>query len=276
LMRQFVVRAAYDAAGNEILRHTPQVMRRAVSPAVAHTMNRLLREVVNGADGTGRRARVADFTVAGKTGTAQMPNPATGGYYQNRLVASFVGFLPADDPRVVILIVLEDVGEGHEGGLVAAPVFSQVAAGALGRLEVAADSRGYESAALLGSLGGMKFPESSDEEAEAERTPPESSAPQPARVGGVMPDFAGLSLRAALKTARQAGVRIEVEGRGYVASQTSRPGSAIGKAPIKLTLVCAPEAGRPGARGSMIRARSGGVAKKLTLAAARQAPLRGD
>ena len=83
-------------------------------------MNPLLRNVVTGADGTGRLAQVADFTVAGKTGTAQMVNPATGGYYQSRLVASFVGFLPADDPRLVILVVLYDVSHGHFGGLYAA------------------------------------------------------------------------------------------------------------------------------------------------------------
>ncbi|MBI3759346.1 MAG: penicillin-binding protein 2, partial [Deltaproteobacteria bacterium] len=79
VMRPYVVKAAYDPAGNEILRHTPQVLRRAVTPEVAHQMNLLLRNVVNGADGTGHLAQVADFTVAGKTGTAQMINPATGG-----------------------------------------------------------------------------------------------------------------------------------------------------------------------------------------------------
>jgi len=261
LMRPFVVRAAFDAAGNEILRHTPQVLRRAVSPAVAHTMNRLLREVVNGADGTGRRARVADFTVAGKTGTAQMPNPATGGYYQSRLVASFVGFLPADDPRLVILIVLEDVGEGHEGGLVAAPVFSAIAAGALGRLEVAANPRGYESATLLGALGAMTFHEASDE---------------PARPGDAAPDFTGLSLRAALKLARRAGVKLETEGRGYVTAQAPAPGAAIGKAPIKLTLVSAPAAGWSGGVAPASDPRLSSAAMKLKLAAARQRPPRGD
>ena len=237
LMRPFLVRAAFDASGNEILRHTPQALRRVVSPAVAHTMNRLLRQVVNGADGTGRRARVADFTVAGKTGTAQMPNPATGGYYQNRLVASFVGFLPADDPRLVILIVLEDVGEGHEGGLVAAPIFSAIAAGALSRLEVAANARGYESAALLTWLGAMMSDASS--EAPSAGAPPRGAAyaaPEAARPPDAAPDFTGLSLRAALKLARRAGVKLAIQGRGYVAAQTPAPGDTIERTPITLTL----------------------------------------
>ena len=62
-------------------------------------MNLLLRNVVNGAGGTAHKAQVDGFMVAGKTGTAQMVNPVTHGYFQNRHVSSFVGFLPADDPR---------------------------------------------------------------------------------------------------------------------------------------------------------------------------------
>ena len=268
LMRPFVVRAAYDASGNEILRHTPQVVGRAISPDVAHEMNHLLRQVVNSADGTGRRARVADFTVAGKTGTAQMPNPATGGYYQDHLVASFVGFLPADDPRVVILIVLEDVGEGHEGGLVAAPVFSEVAAGALGRLEVAAKPEGYESAALVGSLRAISLHDSEDESSmSAADAAPESAAPEVARAEDIAPDFIGLSLRDALKLARNAGVQIAIEGHGYVAAQTPAAGARLGKSAIRLKFTADPSvSASAGARRSGTRLSRKG--KRLALAAA--------
>ncbi|MGH7880226.1 MAG: peptidoglycan D,D-transpeptidase FtsI family protein, partial [Candidatus Binataceae bacterium] len=148
VMRPYVVKAVVDAAGG-ILRHTPQVLRRAVAPQAAHTMNDLLRNVVSAPDGTGRLAQVANFTVAGKTGTAQMVNPATGAYYQNRLVASFVGFVPAKDPRLVILIVLYDVPHAHFGGLFAAPVFSQIASAALRRLEVAPERPVTAIASLL-------------------------------------------------------------------------------------------------------------------------------
>ena len=80
-----------------------------------------------------------------------MVNPVTGGYYQTRLVASFVGFLPADDPRLVILVVLYDVSHGHFGGLYAAPVFSEIASAALQRLEVAPakTTPAYDTASLL-------------------------------------------------------------------------------------------------------------------------------
>ena len=65
--------------------------------------------------GTAAKARVDGFIVAGKTGTAQMVNPENGTYYQNRHVSSFVGFLPADDPRLLILVALYDVGHEHFG-----------------------------------------------------------------------------------------------------------------------------------------------------------------
>jgi cell division protein FtsI/penicillin-binding protein 2 len=122
-----VVKAAYDADGNPLVTHTPQVLRRAIAPEVAHQLNLMLRNVVMTDEGTGAKARVDGFLVAGKTGTAQMVNPENGTYYQNRHVSSFVGFLPADDPRLLILVVLYDVGHEHFGGLVAAPVFSEIA-----------------------------------------------------------------------------------------------------------------------------------------------------
>ncbi|MBV8450765.1 MAG: penicillin-binding protein 2, partial [Deltaproteobacteria bacterium] len=85
VMRPYVVKAAYDADGRAVLIRSPQVLRRALTPAVAHTMNEVLRGVVNGRNGTAHLARVADFTVAGKTDTAQMVNPVTGTYYRDRL-----------------------------------------------------------------------------------------------------------------------------------------------------------------------------------------------
>ena len=203
-MRPFVVKAAYDADGNPIFVHTPQALGRIISPTVAHNANVILRTVVNSEDGTGRRAAIDDFVVAGKTGTAQMINAATGAYYQDRLVGSFVGFVPADNPRLVVLVVLEDVGHGHMGGLIAAPVFGEIAAGALSRLNVASRRPSYDSAGLL----PVSMP-ATESWAAVER----SVVPQPDRVLDTrsVPDFRGLSLRGALRTA--AGARVEHPGR---------------------------------------------------------------
>jgi cell division protein FtsI (penicillin-binding protein 3) len=220
-----------------VLVRTPQVMRRAVTPAVAHTMNQVLRGVVNGRDGTAHLARVADFTVAGKTGTAQMVNPATGTYYRDRLVASFVGFVPAEDPKLVILVVLYDVPRGHFGGLVAAPVFSEIASDALQRMEVAPAYPPVERANLLPLGNGVRFfsaPESeskdsnlatvSNREGFAEHYPAESATNEVRENNLRIPDFRGLSLRSALALARTSQLALGVNGDGYVVSQEPRPG----------------------------------------------------
>jgi cell division protein FtsI (penicillin-binding protein 3) len=231
LMRPYVVKAAYDSAGDEILSHQPQAVGRAIPPAVAHQMNLLLRNVVSGKDGTARLARVADFTVAGKTGTAQMVNPSTGGYYQGRLVASFVGFVPADDPRLVILVVLYDVAHGHFGGLYAAPVFSEIAAAALDRLGVAPPQAppSYDTASLL--------PFGADN-AHASAAPQIADSPAalvPEQSGGI-PDFLGASMRDALALARARGLNLEIKGHGYVVAQSPAPGRNSAAAGVRLTL----------------------------------------
>ena len=263
VMRPYVVRAAYDAGGHELLRHTPQVLRRVVAPDVAHQINLLLRNVVNGPDGTGHLARVADFTVAGKTGTAQMVNPATGGYFQTRLVASFVGFVPADDPRLVILVVLYDVSHGHFGGLFAAPVFSQIASAALARLDIAPAEApaSYDTASMIpfGGGSGGSAPDAvdgverrgSDEPGEGSPAEysvgPSSGGAAPDMATGRAPDFRGESLRSAFAIARGRGLAIDVSGDGYVVGQKPPPGAPITSAPIALTLADLPATGMPSA-----------------------------
>jgi cell division protein FtsI (penicillin-binding protein 3) len=228
-MRPFVVKAAYDANGDSIFVHTPQALGRIISPTVAHSANVILRSVVNGEDGTGRKAAVDDFVVAGKTGTAQMINAATGAYYQNRLVGSFVGFVPADNPRLVVLVVLEDVGHGHFGGLIAAPVFSEIAAGALSRLNVAAKSKAYDSASLLPVAA-------SDSEPWTATDIPAIPERDRVRDTRSVPDFHGLSLRSAIRMASEHELNVQVEGSGYVIGQRPAPGQPLEGIPIKLTL----------------------------------------
>jgi cell division protein FtsI (penicillin-binding protein 3) len=85
--------------------------------------------------GTGTAAQIPGYQVAGKTGTARIPDPA-GGYYTNRSIASFIGFLPASDPRVVIAAMIDRPATVY-GGIAAAPLFQQVARYAIQRLGIA-------------------------------------------------------------------------------------------------------------------------------------------
>jgi cell division protein FtsI (penicillin-binding protein 3) len=199
-------------------------------------MNQLLRNPVNGANGTAHRAKVDGFVVAGKTGTAQMVNPH-GGYFQNRHVCSFVGFLPADDPRLLILVVLYDVGHGHFGGLYAAPVFSQIAAGAARDLNITptAAEPDYDIASVFplpAAKGGGRHQL-------APVNAPDPGDSIPALTGSkspTTPNFIGLSLRAALQVARRLGTMLEVSGDGYVVAQRPAAGAPLSRGSIKLTL----------------------------------------
>ncbi len=254
VMRPYVLKAAYDAAGHKVIEHTPQALRRAVAPQVAHQMNLLLRGVVNTPDGTGRLAQVADFTVAGKTGTAQMVNPATGTYYQSRLVASFVGFVPAQDPRLVILVVLYDVQHGHFGGLFAAPVFSEIAGSALQHLKVAPERVSYTTASMLpsgapnlvGNLAGNVLDDADAPDAANANSADAISAPAIASdlASGLAPDFRGLSLRSAFALARARGLNLESDGAGYVVEQSPAPRTPLSGGVVKLVL--AANAAEPG------------------------------
>jgi cell division protein FtsI (penicillin-binding protein 3) len=90
-------------------------------------------------NGTGPLARLDGWTAAGKTGSAQKIDPATGRYSPTQLIASFTGFAPINDPAVTILVSLDSPVGQHEGGLVAAPVFKRIAEQILPYLDVPRD-----------------------------------------------------------------------------------------------------------------------------------------
>jgi cell division protein FtsI (penicillin-binding protein 3) len=100
---------------------------RAVSPATAKTVRTMLESVVM-AGGTGVKAAVPGYRVAGKTGTAQQPDPNTGKYSDSLYWVTFAGMIPADDPQVVIAVMVDQPHAGLEGGDVAAPLFNKIAA----------------------------------------------------------------------------------------------------------------------------------------------------
>jgi cell division protein FtsI (penicillin-binding protein 3) len=87
-------------------------------------------------DGTGKDAGLEEYRVAGKTGTAQKVDPATGRYSQRRVVASFVGAVPVEAPRLVILVVVDDPETHRWGAAIAAPTFREIARDALKYLKV--------------------------------------------------------------------------------------------------------------------------------------------
>jgi cell division protein FtsI (penicillin-binding protein 3) len=105
-----------------------------ISPETARTLTSIFTEVVK--RGTGQAAGVAGYSVAGKTGTAQKLDRQTGRSSRTKVVASFVGYVPAEHPRLAILVLIDDPGGTAWGGTVAAPVFREIAQEVLPYLEI--------------------------------------------------------------------------------------------------------------------------------------------
>jgi cell division protein FtsI/penicillin-binding protein 2 len=111
--------------------------RRIIPPRTAAVLNSMLRDVV-GDDGTGGAAKIPGYAVAGKTGTAQKLDPKTHEYSHRHYTASFVGYVPANRPRLLVAVVVDEPSAGiYYGGLVAAPAFEQIASFALLNLRIA-------------------------------------------------------------------------------------------------------------------------------------------
>lgn len=128
LMKSHVVRKVVDVDGVVLQENKPEALARPITERTAALMRRMLAEVT-GADGTGKRAAVAGYTVAGKTGSAE--KIVAGRYVKNANVSSFMGMLPAERPKIGIIVVLDnptDPATGlRTGGITAAPVFAQIA-----------------------------------------------------------------------------------------------------------------------------------------------------
>ncbi len=159
LMRPQIIKSIQDREGHEIISIKPEVVREVIPTATANFVNTALTEVVS-ERGTAALARVSGFSVAGKTGTAQKVDPR-GGYAAGEYIVSFVGYIPAEQPRFLCLIIVDDakLTSGlNYGGLVAAPIFSRVAEKAARYLDlVPAPAATATLPVALGQTGATKF-----------------------------------------------------------------------------------------------------------------------
>lgn len=137
LMQPHVVKRLVDNEGRTVVEYSPARVREAMTPAIAKQVVQAMKTVVS-TNGTGMKAALENYTVAGKTGTAWKWNSTTM-RYDKRYYSSFIGFFPADDPELCISIVVDDPQSGVYGGQVAAPVFRKVAEQASHYLKIAPD-----------------------------------------------------------------------------------------------------------------------------------------
>lgn len=216
LMRPYVVRQVVAPDGEVLLAHRPHVIRRVVSEKTARLLTSILKGVVSDG-GTGLMASVEGFEVAGKTGTAQKPDLAHGGYSSTKRVASFIGFVPADDPRLVVLVIVDEPEGNVYGGVVAAPAFRNIARGALRRLGIVPDNP-----------EPISLPAATAETLVRVKRKGENDVPRREGISEV-PDFVGLSLREAVERAGALKLKVEMRGNGYVVKQSPAPGAVWGK-----------------------------------------------
>jgi cell division protein FtsI (penicillin-binding protein 3) len=218
LMRPYIVREVFDADGKVVMANSPQRLWQVVRTDTAHQVLRMLEKVVE-QGGTGRRARIGGVRIAGKTGTSQKIDPR-GGYSARGRIASFVGIVPADQPRLVILITIDEPRTGVYGGEIAAPVFQAIAQQALVQLGIQANPSFVER--LERTVPPTPTTPSRRQPRLRSIASTEITAPVAAAELSEEPNFLGMSLREAMVTAQRKNLRLSTAGRGYVVNQTTQ------------------------------------------------------
>ena len=144
LMKPYFVQAITDQNHEPLKQFQPQIVRRVVSPRTARTVRVIMKTVIT-EGGTGINAALDGYTVCGKTGTARKLDK-DGTYSKSNYVASFIGFTPAEKPRLAILVIIDEPQGKYYGGTVAAPAFRRIARETLNYLNIPPNSGGKQFA----------------------------------------------------------------------------------------------------------------------------------
>src|SRR5438105_4505899 len=209
-----IIDSVVDAHGNVVYRPQRPAPQRVISEKTAAVLNEILKQVV--ARGTGLPAALAEHIVAGKTGTAQ--KAARGGYSPDKFVASFAGYVPADRPRLAILVVVDEPRGSQYGGTIAAPAFKEIAEATLRYL-------GVPPSVPMRTIGAPQPMLATFSQVEPRLEPGNESQLKPALQS--IPEFRGLDARAAISRATAAGLRVRAVGSGVVQTQQPLPGEAL-------------------------------------------------
>lgn len=204
MIKPQVVRKVVSASGELLLENGRTEVRQVIQPRTARQMLDMLKSTVE--IGTGKRAKVEGYELAGKTGTAQIRDPKTGRYSDKFYIASVLLYLPADEPKYIVYVTIENpLGASYLGGQIAAPVGRTV-------VEKLIQLRGLprEGEKVVSHPGAAKL-----------------EVPPVLRVDGALPDLRGLSKRALLPLLNRPGLRVELRGEGWVVRQDPPPGTML-------------------------------------------------
>ncbi|WP_132039422.1 stage V sporulation protein D [Caldanaerobacter subterraneus] len=245
LMQPQIVKAIVDSKGKVVKEFKPKIVRRVISEETSATMREILKSVV--AEGTGKAGYIEGFDVAGKTGTTEK-------YMPGKYVASFVGFAPADDPKVIVLVVIDEPNnpETHFGSQLAAPVVKSILDDTLKYLEVQPRGVKKPETVMVPDVRNMKL-------YEAERIILENKldfilqgngdtvfdqVPKPGALVNentkiilylngvsteevVVPDLKGKSVKEATEILNSLGLRIKIKGTGFAVDQSPKEGTLV-------------------------------------------------
>jgi cell division protein FtsI (penicillin-binding protein 3) len=217
LMKPYIVRGFADKNNRMVKVYTPQSVRKVVSPDVAKRMTNMLTEVVGAVDGTGKNARIVNVAVAGKTGTSQKFDFTRHVYSSEKVKTSFMGFFPADNPQVAILVILDEPQRDKWGGVAAAPVFKNIGDQILNCFKT-----NIRETPIFDQEKANKMQlVSAQQTLAADNVSPDDEA--------VMPDFLNLTIREALKKAKARSIELKISGNGWAVNQFPPAGALLGE-----------------------------------------------
>lgn len=232
VMRPYLVERIRRDDGTVVYEGKPEVVATPIQPATARVLTEMLTRVVE-KGGTGGKAASAAYAVAGKTGTAQKVTEGTGRYAGGKYYASFIGFAPADAPRIAVYVGIDEPKGPHFGGVVAAPVFKEIVEATLQYLNV--PGRHAPMVVMHRQPQNRSGPESRTQS-------PESSFFAPA--GGehvTVPSLIGLPIREVVRRAGASGVRVRVAGMGLAVEQHPAAGGLLAQGSTLAVRCAVPE-----------------------------------
>ncbi|HSJ09266.1 MAG TPA: penicillin-binding transpeptidase domain-containing protein, partial [Longimicrobiales bacterium] len=225
LMEPRLVREVRSRDGKTELHFPPRVVRRVITEEVADAMRGVLVDAV--ATGSGQRAALGPFEVAGKTGTVRIA--ANGGYRAGAYTASFAGFFPARDPQLVFIVKLDEPSGQYYGGATAAPVTRATLEAALAARSTPLDRGAMAKAGSAVAQASVP---------EAEYVPTREAVLLTGRIGVapvaaargtapmVVPDVSGMPMRDGVRRLHAAGFRLRLEGSGRIERTVPGAGAA--------------------------------------------------
>lgn len=237
-------RVVHEIRGGANVANVPDALRehpeptQATDPKTAATLRDMMESVI--LDGTGKRAKLDGYTAAGKSGTAQKIDPDTGRYSRSQYIASFVGFVPVNEPILTILVVLDSPVGQHFGGDVGGPVFKRVAEQVLAYLDISHDIPLPATQTAKNSHAPLKPQADSAVDAVAKarfdalakKNAATQSASAPTVAFGqddavAVPDLTGSTVRAVIEQCSELGLEPLVLGNGVAVEQLPEAGTQV-------------------------------------------------